>query len=161
MTILAVDPGLKGAFAHSTDGVLTLVRMPIYTKTVGSPKRDRDFLDEQGIVDTVNAFAAVGATHLFIEDVGGVPGQSAPASFQFGYGCGVIVTAARCAGFVIERVAPSVWKRSLRVPSDKRASRARASELLPGYSHMWPRQKDDGLAEAAMLTLWAEKEMRK
>ena len=40
------------------------------------------------------------------------------------------------------------------IPKAKDGARARASELLPSYSHLWQRVKDDGRAEAALIALW-------
>ena len=103
---------------------------------------------------------AVGCTALYIEDVSGVPGQSGPAAFNFGYGVGVVRTAALAAGIAVKPVHPSVWKRQMKVPSGPKKSkavRALASDLLPAWAHLWPLEKHDGRAEAALLALWAEK----
>lgn len=152
--ILACDPGLGGAFALYGGGSLTVTNMPVHMND------GRRVIDAPDVLAQVRLFKDLGATRLVIEDVHGAPGQSAPAAFTFGYGVGVVTMAAMSCGYEIERVAPSVWKRALKVPSDKRAARARASELLPAYGHLWPRQKDDGRAEAAMIALYAERFMR-
>ena len=151
--ILAVDPGLSGAFAFYDGTALSVRDMPTYTAVAGVRKTNRKFIDEAGVLRTLSSVRLV-AEILVMEQVGGIPGQSAPAAFTFGYGVGVVLTAARCAGYRIERVAPATWKSALKVPADKRASRARASEMLPSHSGLWQRQKDDGRAEAAMLALY-------
>ena len=51
-------------------------------------------------------------------------------------------------------VPPQVWKRRFNLTSDKDASRARASELLPAHAHLWPLKEHDGRAEAALLALY-------
>lgn len=151
--ILAVDPGIHGALAYY-DGVALSVRgMPTYTIKAGKRQTDRPRIDEARLVSMLRS-AKLNAQVLVIEQVGGIPGQSAPAAFTFGHGVGVVIGAAVALGYRIERVAPSQWKSALRVPADKRASRARASELLPAYSDLWPLQKHDGVAEAAMIALW-------
>jgi hypothetical protein len=148
--ILACDPGLSGAFFWRGD----VADMPTYAKD------KRRCIDERGVFALVEDYRDAGAVRLVIEDVHGAPGQSAPAAFNFGYGVGIIIGAAIAAGLELERVAPQVWKRALKVPADKRASRARASELLPAFSHLWPLAKHDGRAEAAMLALYAERYLK-
>lgn len=151
--ILAVDPGIHGALAYY-DGVVLAVRdMPTFTSKMGSRKTDRERIDEAVLWNMVRS-ARRNALILVIEQVGGIPGQSAPAAFTFGHGVGAIIGMAIAAGYRIERVAPASWKSALRVPADKRAARARASELLPAYSGLWPLQKHDGRAESAMIALW-------
>lgn len=155
--IIACDPGLNGAFALLDGGELQIWDMPTYVAKAGARKKDRRLLDEGGIVQLFAAFRLIGATELVIEQVSGAPGQSAPAAFTFGYGCGFIVATAKAQKLVVNRVAPSVWKLALRAPSDKRAARARASELLPSHAQKWPLVGHDGRAEAAMIALYAEK----
>ena len=151
--ILAVDPGLGGALCLFDKGrVLQIRDMPIYQ----TGKTNRRTIAVHAVCVLV-AGLALGDPMFVIEDVHGSPGQSAPAAFTFGLGVGVLLAAATAEGLRIERVAPSVWKRALRVPADKRASRARATELLPAASEHWPLQKHDGRAEASMLALYAER----
>lgn len=151
--ILAVDPGLSGAFAYYDGTALSIRDMPTYVAKAGARRTDRRFIDEGATVNMVRS-CALHAKILVIEQVGGIPGQSASSAFVFGRGVGIIIGAAHAFGLRIEVVAPATWKSALRVPADKRASRARASELLPAYSDQWTRQRDDGRAESAMIALW-------
>lgn len=151
--ILAVDPGLSGAFVYYDGIALSIRDMPTYVAKAGARRTDRRFIDEGAVVNLVRSCARH-AKILVIEQVGGIPGQSASSAFVFGRGVGIIIGAAHAFGLRIETVAPSTWKSALRVPADKRASRARASELLPAYSDQWPLQKHDGVAEAAMIALY-------
>jgi hypothetical protein len=151
--ILAVDPGLSGAFAYYDGTALAVRDMPTYTAKAGARQTDRRFIDEAGVLRLLSS-TRLAADILVMEQVGGIPGQSAPAAFTFGYGVGFVLGVARQIGYRIERVSPATWKSALRVPADKRAARARASELLPAYSDLWPLQKHDGRAESAMLALY-------
>ena len=151
--ILAVDPGLHGAFALMDEASCEIRDMPTFTRKVGA--KERATLDDAGVVALVREMTIFGAARLVIEQVNGVQGQSAAAGFSFGYGVGVVTTAARMCGLEIERVPAQTWKKALRCPSDKRASRARASELMPLWSHLWPRAGHSDRAEAAMIGLWA------
>ena len=153
MSILAIDPGFSGALARYDGEHLSVIDMPTYVRAAGKRQVDRRFIDEPELVRLVQMFA-MECDWLIIEAVGGIPSQSAPSAFTFGRGVGVIIGAAIGIGIRREEVHPSAWKSALRVPADKRAARARASELLPAYSGLWTRQKDDGRAESAMLALW-------
>lgn len=151
--IVACDPGINGAFAYWISTQLYVVNMPTQQRLIAG-KKLRKVIDEGEVISTMQVFAMLGATGLLIEQVGGLPGQSAPAAFTFGQGYGTVRVAAMAAGLAIETVSPAVWKNALKVPKDKNAARQRASEMLPGYRHFWSRAKDDGMAEAAMLSLY-------
>lgn len=156
--IVACDPGISGALALNdwATGRLDVIRMPTQTRQIAGRKL-RQVIDEGEVISTLAMFAGMGATHLFIEAVGGLPGQSAPAAFNFGQGYGTVRVAAMCAGLIIEAVPPAVWKAALKVPKDKHAARQRASEMIPTHRHLWSMAKDDGLAEAALLSLYGQR----
>lgn len=158
--ILACDPGLKGAFALWRPAVpaLSVTDMPVFERSTS--KGTRTAVDEGKVVDLMMAWASVGVDRLFIELVGGLPGQSSPAAFNFGYGVGVVRAAALAAGLSVKEVPPVVWKRAMKLPSGKAKSaavRAIASDALPNFRNLWPLQKHDGRAEAALLALYGEK----
>jgi hypothetical protein len=160
LIVVTCDPGLTGAFClyDTKRGSMDLWPMPTYTRKVG--KADRPFIDEQGIYDLFVGFQMFGATHFVIEEVGGLPRQSAPAAFKFATSYFTAIATARTLGFAVERVRPQVWKTKLRVPADKSQARMRASEMIPTHAHRWKFKKDDGLAEAALLAVWAEQAYR-
>ena len=151
--LLACDPGLHGAFALFDGDDLRIFDMPIFKQKVG--RAERSMFDEEATAQILAEAMLLGCGRFVIEKVNGAGGQSAPAAFTFGYQAGFIVACARAQGMRIDRVPANVWKPALRCPSDKRASRARASEIMPQYAPLWPRQKDDGRAEAAMIGWWA------
>jgi len=150
--ILACDPGLKGAFALMGRSSCDVWPMPTYIARKGA--KDRQMLDEPGVLEIITRARCLGAEALIIEHVNGVQGQSASAAFTFGYGVGVITTASRIAGFQIHRVPAVTWKKALKCPVDKQAARAKASELMPKWSHLWPLKSHEGRAEAAMIGYW-------
>jgi hypothetical protein len=155
---VACDPGLHGAFAMFIgEESLLVFDMPTYTAQAGARHKDRLTLDETGIIALIGKLRLMGADRLVIEQVNGAPGQSSPAAFNFGYGCGFVVATARVMKLAVDRVPPQIWKRAMRAPADKRASRARASELLPAHATQWPLASHEGRAEAAMIALYAEK----
>lgn len=130
--------------------------MPTQTRHIAG-RKIRTVIDEGEVISTLAAFAAMGATHLFVEQVQGMPGQSAPAAFTFGQGYGLVRAAGMAVGLILEAIPPSVWKAALKVPKDKSGARQRASELIPTHRHLWAMAKDDGLAEAAMLSLYGQR----
>ncbi len=151
--ILGIDPGLSGAFALlCPDNVLQVFDMPVTERVVNKKKKRQ--VDAHGIVGwlELNRYRI---SKVVIEKVGAMPGQGVTSSFNFGYTAGVIDACCVAAGLKIEHVYPQVWKRKfglLGQPKD--ASRAAASKLLPASAYLWPRKKDDGRAEAALLTIY-------
>lgn len=156
--IVACDPGVHGALAFNdwVSGQLDVFPMPTQQRFIAGRKL-RTVIDEGEVISTLAMYAGMGATHLFIEAVQGLPGQSAPAAFTFGQGYGTVRVAAMAAGLIIEAVPPAVWKAALKVPKDKHAARQRASEMIPTHRHLWSLAKDDGLAEAALLALYGQR----
>jgi crossover junction endodeoxyribonuclease RuvC len=156
--IVACDPGIHGAFALNdwATGRLEIVPMPTQQRFIAGRKL-RTVIDEAEVVSTLACYAAMGATTFFIEQVSGLPGQSAPAAFTFGQGYGTVRAAAIAAGMALESVPAAVWKVALKVPKDKSAARMRASEMIPTHRHLWAMAKDDGLAEAALLSLYGQR----
>lgn len=142
MKILGVDPGCKGGLALIAPGGVRLFDMPSLSLRKG--KHLRSVIDLQGlksiILDTMPDLAV-------IELVGGMTGQSAVASFNFGKAAAapedmvVALTSAR-----VELVAPRVWKRGVGVThGDKKdAEFARANALYPDYAHTWAARPGNG-----------------
>lgn len=160
MKILGIDPGLTGAIA-ATDtraGTLEIHDMP--TMLHGVARTARQVIDEGTVLALFQLYAGMGYRDAVLESVGGLPGQSAPAAFNFGRGYGVLRMGLTAAGIALHPAAPATWKQHMRVPKDKKAARQRASELLPTHAHLWPLVKHDGRAEAALLALYGERTLR-
>jgi hypothetical protein len=159
-TILGVDPGLYGAIAQydTVRGRLDVFDMPTQRG-----RHDRDIIDEAELLALMTSARDCGVTVAFIEEVGGIPGQSAPAAFNFGCGYGLLRMAARAAGIALEPVPPRSWKAAMRVPADKRAAVARASELIPTHTALWSggnKKRNEGRAEAALIVLYGERVLK-
>lgn len=163
--ILSADPGITGAlccFDEVAERVVTLEDMPTFE--VRKRGKDKTYIHEDGLVDWFRGHHMLGARRFVCEKVQGLPRQSAPGAFTFGYGYGAVLMAARMTGFEVELVRPQEWKMALRVLADKKQALARATALLPADAHRWPLQKHHGRAEAAMIGLygarhlWAGKE---
>lgn len=165
MFLLAADPGIEGAIVayDVRAGRMDIHDMPKQVVQVArkEPKRS---VDRAGVYEMVRLYGVCGATHFFCEQVGGMPGQSAPAAFNFGRGFGYLEMSAAVVGLSWEPVPAAVWKRVMRVPSDKKAAIARACELLPEQRDKFIEKGNEaqrsGRAEAAMLALYAERVLR-
>lgn len=156
--IIGVDPGQTGGLAVRSAGRLVHAqRMPTYKRVVSG--NERPTVDAYGVLDFFRLWRDLGAHTAIIELVSGVKGQSAAGAFTFGEGVGVVVTAAASCGYAIERIPSTVWKNFLKVPRDKGDSVRRASELCPEGRHFWPAKADDGIAEAALIALYAERKL--
>lgn len=154
MRIVGVDPGASGALAlWRPDGLVATVDMPVLLIRRGAS--DKAEVSALGIVDLLAEWRP---THVVIEQVGGIPGQSAPAAFNFGRAAGAVEYIARALGYLVVMVAPVVWKKAMRVNGGKDGSRATAVNLWPQHRAMFARKRDDGRAEAALIAEWFGRE---
>lgn len=149
--IIGIDPGLKGAVAY-IGLTLEIFDIPTFSLIRGGKMKNE--------IDLV-ALAALFAPqikHAYMEQVGAMPGQGVSSMFAFGQTFGILKGMLAMRGIPFTLVPPATWKKALRVPAGKDGARARASQLLPSYGHYWPRAKDDGRAEAAMIALYGVRE---
>ena len=147
MRIVGIDPGAHGAIALLTDGHLEAVfDMPVLYIRRG--KTDKAEVDGYALAPLLRSLEADIA---YVEQVGGLPGQSASAAFNFGRACGAPEYQLKAIGVRVELVAPATWKRFLRVNDGKDGSRAAASRLWPAQASWFSRVKDNDRAEAALI----------
>jgi len=166
---LGIDPGIDGALAvwvpvdRPGGPSLALYDMPFAMGEVAGKPRKR--LDRAGLRNLLDTFAIVYHVDLVvIEKVNAMPKQS--GMFTFGFGVGATMAMLEERRFRIVEVTPSVWKRDLKVPKDKKLAMARAGELFPNDAQHFFAEGRNGRvprpdrAEAAMLALWAERHAR-
>lgn len=146
--VVGIDPGLSGALAIlDTDGsVELLVDLPVI--------RDRSLAwIDGGELQSLLLDALRGRQgRAVVERVSAMPRQGVASSFQFGVGFGSILGALQALHLPIELVTPAVWKRSLGLSSNKRASLHKARLLFPTADLRLA--KHDGRAEALLLAYW-------
>ena len=144
--ILGIDPGLSGAMALLSidDGALLTI---CDTPTVGKT------LNVYGVGSWLDAHSHQ-IKHAVVEEVHAMPGQGVSSMFKFGFVTGAIHGALGAMLIPITTVPPSTWKRQMRLPADKDASRALAMRLFPRHHALFARKKDDGRAESALLAEW-------
>ena len=147
--ILGVDPGLTGAVALWDDSLdaLEVRDAPTVEIKVGRSKNRTVYLKSayKDIIKTLEPDLAI------VEEVNGIKGQSASASFNFGRGLGLLEGILIAFDVPIHPVSPIAWQRALRVPAGKDGSRLRATQLYPAYSHLFSLKKHHGRAEAALI----------
>ncbi|CAB4195335.1 hypothetical protein UFOVP1299_5 [uncultured Caudovirales phage] len=166
MLVLGVDPGLHGALAlydSESRSILSITDMPIWIQPVGGKKREQ--LDELALMSLFRDYAMLGVSLAVIEKVGGIPGQSAPAAFNFGIAVSPLIMCCRYEGIPFERPTPQTWKPAMRVPG-KRGSAALgakdatqeiiavADRMFPNDTSRWRGPRGGFMAdraEAAML----------
>ena len=150
LRIAGIDPGCYGALALLIgDRLSNVVDMPVLKVRRG--KSDKAEIDGYALG---RLFAAMRPDIVVVEQVGGMTGQSASASFNFGRAAGAPEYAAKALGLRVEFVHPIRWKRALAINSGKDGSRHAAMRLWPGHADRFSRVKDDGRAEAALIAEW-------
>jgi crossover junction endodeoxyribonuclease RuvC len=145
--VIGVDPGKGGAVAL-LDGHGELVGvndMPVIANKL-NPWLLSDIIE--GAVDGQVGVVAV------VENVHSMPGQGVASSFDFGTSFGMVLGVLAAIGIRTELAAPGVWKKAMRLTSDKETARHRAIERWPHERELFNRKKDADRAEAALLALW-------
>lgn len=150
MIIAGIDPGLAGAIAFFNTETRDLIVRDMPTLAIARGKQRRE-IDPHALAAL---FWRAHCGHAFVETAWPRPRDGAVAGFRGGDGYGVIRGVLAAVGVPYTMVAPQRWKRALDVAADKDAARARASQLLPAAADKWPRKKDHGRAESALLCLY-------
>jgi len=147
--------GLSGGIAFRKGEAMEVHPMPTFqiAKSHGT-RRVLDLTTLARLIDDRTKNES--GVRVYIEQVSAMPKQGVVSMFTFGECYGAIRGIVAAYFLQVHAVTPNVWKRALKVGADKDDARHRASQLMPTYSHLWARRKDDGLAEAAMIALFAQ-----
>jgi hypothetical protein len=94
---------------------------------------------------------------VVVEAVHAMPKQGVSSTFKFGMAYGAAISLAQRFNVHVSGVAPRIWKRDLKLDSDKDTSLLLARELWPNAP--LARKKDNGRAEALLLAYWLRGEM--
>lgn len=147
---VGIDPGKLGAMAvlYPNGGIVL------------EPFSEEAFL---GAFRTLSSSFSDGRKIVVaLEHVGGIPGQSAPAAFNFGANFGFIRGVLAACGLPYELVRPQKWKKEFSCTSDKNTSIEVARRLFP-YAILKRTERckkdDDGLAEALLLAEYSRRRM--
>ena len=136
--VWGIDPGINGALAlfFPEDLGIEIFDMPIM-----EVKKKKTILKQH-------------EAPVFIENVHAMPNQGVTSMFNFGKGLGILIGVVAGLNYQLTTVQPLAWKKALKVPSGKDGSRERATQLLPASSQKFARKKDDGRAEASLISYY-------
>lgn len=150
LLIVGIDPGFKGAIAllDPVTWALEVHDMPIVPTTKG--KTVLNYAALTGLLSPPAGARSIG----ILERVSAMPGQGVSSMFRFGQCFGALEMGLVGHGYEFFDPTPASWKKHFRLSSDKDVSRGLASQRFPAHSDLFKRKKDDGRAEAALLTLW-------
>lgn len=152
--IIGIDPGVKGAMAflpNHPESPLSVIDMPHSIESIVSSIKEKHEREKIrfAVIEDVTAMTYVNAR-------GEVRGQGAKASFNFGFGTGVLHGALAAIGIPTYQVKPATWKAVFGLSSNKDLSRELAARKFPALALSFARKKDDGRAEAALLALFGK-----
>lgn len=154
--VVGIDPGLTGAVALvSHERQVEVVDMPTHELIVNKKKRRRLDLYKLAAFFDINRTRI---SHAMIEEPGPMPHDGSVQAFNFGFVCGVAQAVVAAAGIPMNLVKPAAWKGAMGLTGGKDASRARASQILPEWAHLWARAMDDGRAEAVLLAIYGARQ---
>lgn len=151
MKIIGIDPGITGAIALiDTDAcTIALADMPV-----------EPYLKSRKIVANAELMAMlsrVGPDHVFLEEVGIMPGEGAVGAFAFGRGVGRLEGVVDAMAIARTSIRPQEWKARMNVKADKKLAVTRAKQLFPSAAPHFVGPRGGllhGRAEAAMIGLF-------
>ena|SRR5271165_4412275 len=154
MIYIGIDPGLNGAI-----GVLSEIspywRSEVHdTPTmVVSGTKDKRVYNVPAMAALLKPFKGADAL-VVLEAVHSMPKQGVSSSFSFGEGFGMWKGIIAAYELPLELVSPQRWKKAILADQGKGkdASRFKAIALFPALAEQLARKKDDGRAEAILMT---------
>ncbi len=153
---VGIDPGLTGAWSaiNARGDVLVIHDLPT-NLSGGKAAKIKNEISAAGLREEFRLLRDRGeAVIAAVERTTSMPGQGVASMFSMGDTFGCIRAVLACMGIPAEFPSATVWKRTLKLDSDKERSRARALELFPGSAQYLARKKDHNRAEALLLAEW-------
>lgn len=145
---IGIDPGQTGGLAlvGAQGGLHEVVQMPAIDGEVDGASVARKIKSWSGYPQGDDEVKVI------LEQVGSMPGQGIASTFKFGKSFGLMIGCVQTLGLPLIRVTPQKWKQEFAlIKKDKDASRHKATEMWPHMAHQWPRKKDNGLTDAALI----------
>jgi crossover junction endodeoxyribonuclease RuvC len=141
---IGIDPGASGALVMLQDDTpIEWMLMPVYK--VGSATR-------VNAAEMATFFTESHAAHVYVEQVGAMPGQGVSSMFNFGHSCGTIMGVLGALNLPHTMVTPQKWKKAAGlIGTDKDAARARAIQLWPYWKELGSKGKGQAFADAALI----------
>jgi len=157
MTIIGVDPGLKGALGFVSGRKAKAYPMPTLKLT-----KSKKTIDEQKLREY---FVKHKVRHVYIEKVSARPGQGVTSMFNFGTGWGLV--RGICVGLQIPYtlITPQAWKKVMcagMAKGSKDISIIVAKRLWPKINlKPTPRSNEsDGMADAVCIAEYGRRELK-
>ena len=149
MRTLGIDPGASGAIVLLENGKpIEWMEMP--TMKIGTATR----VNAAALADFI---ATSLCDHVFVEQVGAMPGQGVSSMFNFGHSTGTVMGVLGAMGIPCTLVTPQSWKKSQGlIGTDKDAARSRAIQLWPTWKELSKKGKGQALADAALIAKHGE-----
>ena len=156
MIYIGIDPGKRGGFAIIEQGESGRQTVEAY------PWDDSEFVHKMRTLAEDEDIRKAGVVAA-VEKVGAVHGNGIVSMFAFGRSLGFIEGVLSGCWISYQLVPPNVWKKSFSlIGKDKQASIDTCKRLFPGIN-LLPndrcRKDSDGMAEAALIGLWAMRNM--
>jgi crossover junction endodeoxyribonuclease RuvC len=144
MITVGVDPGATGAIVMLESGKpIEWTIMPTYK--VGSATR-------VNASELAHFFKYHLISHVYVEQVGAMPGQGVSSMFNFGHSCGTVMGVLGALDIPHTMVTPQKWKKAAGlIGTDKDAARSRAIQLWPTWTELGSKGKGQALADAALI----------
>ncbi len=157
--IMAIDPGVNGAFAFLTTQQYAVVNIPTLERKVGNKKRQAfDFAEIWQTLEPFLTSPLKRNLSVIIEkaapNAGGGKKDTASTAFMVGVGGWMYELLFESLEITRDYVVPRSWKSKMQLLSkDKEDSRVKAQTLFP-KAPLW-RKEDHNRAEALLLAKYA------
>jgi len=157
--IVGLDPGKHGAIAlYGTLSREIHGIWPVPTLTVTKKQKPSTDVDWEAYCGVLREIRLAGPSLAVVELVHAMPGQGVSTMFSFGDNYGGQRQLLRyILGCRVERVAPHIWKRAMKIGADKDDAYREAQNRWPALALSWktPRGRVlDGNCEAALLAAY-------
>lgn len=141
--VIGIDPGVTGAYAVHSSGVLTaVVDLPAHDGRIDGAAL-YEMLDYESHIEVV----------VYLENTQPMPRNGSIASYSLGLNTGIIIGVVQSLSHPLVRVRPNVWKRKMAVTKlDKNGIRGIVRELYPAWGDSFKRVMDHNRAEAVLIS---------
>ena len=142
MLIIGIDPGISGSICFFEDGkILDVIEMP----TMAEGKKNKRQVNGSQIYNEISIrIKQIEKKNIkvIIEQVSAMPGQGVTSMFNFGQSFGILKGICSAMQLSLYFVRPAKWKKYFNlINSNKDASRTKAIEIFPYFSHNLAKKK--------------------
>jgi len=150
MIVIGIDPGQTGAVVALEREGPVFYDTPTATFKKSGGGNKTDFVPA-AMANILRDYDPLNC-HVFIEQVGGMPGQGVTSMFGFGKGYGMWIGIIAALRIPHTFVTPQRWKKEFMLgKSDKDDGRLRAIELFPAAAEDLKLKKHIGRADALLI----------